>query len=161
MNRNRFFIGSLLFPMLALLILTLYKSYSLESGIRFVLPISGYDPVNPISGHFVTYRVDYGANVCNDFSKKADPSCICLRKGKEANHSYVPSCNKSLLQECDAFLKGSCKYGRFEAGIEEYFIPENKAEAIDKTVRKGKSKIQISVTRDGKAMVEDLILVDE
>lgn len=81
--------------------------------------------------------------------------------GRAATHYFVPSCEKSLLTDCDAFLKGKCNYGRFEAGIEEYFIPEEKAASIDKTVRKGKSKIKISVTKDGKAIVEDLILVDE
>lgn len=161
MNRNQLFLGSLILPIVALFILTLYKGYSLETGTRFILPISGYDPVNPISGHYVTYRVDYGFNVCNDFKKNSEDSCVCLKKGDAANHSYIPKCSKSLLKDCDAFLRGRCHYGRFEAGIEEYFIPEDKADAIDKTVRKGKSKIQISVTPAGKAIVEDLILVDE
>ena len=162
MNQNKFFLPSLILPIAALLFLTVFKAYSLQSGLRFILPISGYDPVNPISGHYVTYRVDYGNNTCQDDSFKNDQeSCICLKLGEAATHYYVPNCQKTLLKDCDAFLKGKCNYGRFEAGVEEYFIPEEKAASIDKTVRKGKSKIKISVTKDGKAIVEDLILVDE
>ena len=135
MNQNKFFLPSLILPIAALLFLTVFKAYSLQSGLRFILPISGYDPVNPISGHYVTYRVDYGNDTCQDDSFKNDQeSCICLKLGEAATHYYVPNCQKTLLKDCDA---------------------------IDKTVRKGKSKIKISVTKDGKAIVEDLILVDE
>lgn len=162
MNKNKFFIISLLLPILALLFLTLFKAYSLQSGIRFILPISGYDPVNPISGHYVTYRVDYGNGVCENTSLERNAtSCICLKQEEGANHYFIPYCEKDLIKNCNAYLKGKCSFGRFEAGIEEYFIPEEKASSIDKIVRKGKSKIKISVTKDGKAIVEDLILVDE
>ncbi len=162
MNEKKFFLPALLLPIVALVLLTLFKAYSLQSGLRFILPISGYDPVNPISGHYVTYRVDYAPDTCQQIEKGlTEESCICLKLGEEATHYFVPVCEKSLLKDCDAFLKGKCNYGRFEAGIEQYFIPEDKADAIDKTVRKGKSKIKISVTKDGKAIVEDLILADE
>ncbi|MBP7281874.1 MAG: GDYXXLXY domain-containing protein [Leptospiraceae bacterium] len=161
MNRNKLFLVSLALPIVALLFLTLFKAYSLQSGLRFILPISGYDPVDPISGHYVTYRVDYGFDTCLDYKKNAEESCVCLRLGKDVSHYHIPNCEADLLKDCDSFLRGKCKYGRFEAGIEQYFIPEDKAEKIDKIVRKGKSKIKISVTKDGKAIVEDLLLVDD
>lgn len=161
MIRNKFLIVSLLFPIVALVFLTLFKAYSLQSGIRFILPISGYDPVNPISGHYVTYRVDYGNGVCENTSLERNAtSCICLKKEEGANHYFIPYCEKDLIKNCDAYLKGKCSFGRFEAGIEEYFIPESKAESIDRIVRKGKSKISIKVKKDGTALLEDLILVD-
>lgn len=161
MNKNKIFIACLILPIASLIILTLLKAYSLQSGIRFILPISGYDPVNPISGHFVTYRVDYGNGICENYNLSRDRiSCVCLKKEEGANHYFIPNCEKDLIKQCDAYLKGKCSHGRFEAGIEEYFIPEEKADSIDKTVRKGKSKIKISVTKDGKGMVEDLILID-
>ncbi len=75
------------------------------------------------------------------------------------NSIQNPNCEKEN-NSCDAILKGKCNYGRFEAGIEEYFIPESKAESIDRIVRKGKSKISIKVKKDGTALLEDLILVD-
>lgn len=161
MNRNKLFLISLILPIIALLLLTIFKAFSLQSGMRFILPISGYDPVDPISGHYVTYRVDYGFDACLDFQKSSEESCACLKQGKDVSHYYIPSCEKDLLKDCDAFLKGKCKYGRFEAGIEQYFIPEDKADSIDRTVRKGKSKIKISVSKNGTAIVEDLILVDD
>lgn len=162
MNQKKILLASLLLPIVALLLLTFYKAYSLQTGLRFILSISGYDPVNPISGHYVTYRVNYTPDVCTDTSyNKKEESCICLSLASEANHYFLPSCNERELKNCDAYLRGKCKYGRFEAGIEEYFIPEDKADSIDKIVRKGKSKIKISVQKNGKAIVEDLILIDE
>lgn len=161
MNRNKLFLISLLIPIGALLLLTFFKAYSLSTGLKFILPISGYDPVNPISGHYVTYQVNYGVQVCAEYNKFSNEDCICLKHGEESSHSYISECSKNLLKNCDAFLRGKCKYGRFEAGIEEYFIPEEKAKDIDAIVRKGKSKIKISVTKDGHGMVEDLILVKD
>lgn len=159
MKNKKIFLLTLLLPIVALLFLTVFKAYSLQSGMKFILPISGYDPVDPISGHFVTYRIEYGAGVCEIHNRKAREGCICLFQ-KDADHIYIPGCSVDSLRDCDAFIRGKCRNGRFEAGIEKYFIPEENAETIDKTVRKGKSKIRISVKKDGSALVEDLILVD-
>ncbi len=61
---------------------------------------------------------------------------------------------------CDYYLKGTCQYSRFNAGIEKFFIPEERAEEMDRIVRQGKSKVRISVDTKGNAIVEDLILVE-
>ncbi|HMV41514.1 MAG TPA: GDYXXLXY domain-containing protein [Leptospiraceae bacterium] len=161
MNSKKIFLLALLFPFIALLLLTFYKAYSLQSGLRFILPISGYDPINPIAGHYVTYQVEYGPMTCEGVDPKAkEESCICLSLAHD-NHYFLPTCEEREIKRCDAYLRGKCRYGRFEAGIEEYFIPEEKAKSIDETIRKGKSKIKISVQKNGTALVEDLILVED
>jgi hypothetical protein len=103
MNQNKFFLPSLILPIAALVLLTLFKAYSLQSGLRFILPISGYDPVNPISGHYVTYRVDYGNDTCQDDSFKNDQeSCICLKLGEAANH-YLCQLSEDFAQRLRCF----------------------------------------------------------
>jgi uncharacterized membrane-anchored protein len=159
MRQKYLLIIALIIPTFALFGLTLFKSYSLKSGLRFILPVVGYDPVNPISGHYVTYRVDYGSDICSNNTNYNNEGCICLSLDENVGHFFLPNCEKENYS-CDAILKGKCYYGRFEAGIEEYFIPESKAESIDRIVRKGKSKISIKVKKDGTALLEDLILVD-
>ncbi|MCB1158241.1 MAG: GDYXXLXY domain-containing protein, partial [Leptospiraceae bacterium] len=132
MNSRKYLLFSLIIPILALLFLTFYKAYILSFGLKFVLPITGYDPRDLLSGHFVTYNVEYGMeNPCGDLSR-GSKHCICLHKDISKNY-VVKNCNSSELSSCTAFIKGVCKTSRFEAGIEKYFIPEDKAAYYDKT----------------------------
>ena len=154
--KNKFLLFSILFPILILLILTFIKQNIYSNGKEFELNISGYDPIDLLSGHFVTYRIDYGFNPCDKID--SIDTCICLTQ-TEYPASNLESCD--FTKSCDAFLKGKCKNNFFEAGIEKYFIPENKAEEIDKIVRSGKSKVKIAVDKYGNALVKDLILISE
>jgi uncharacterized membrane-anchored protein len=154
--KNKFLFYSILFPIISLLLLTFYKQNIYSNGKEFELNISGYDPRDLISGHFVTYRIEYGFNPC-EFNEVQE-ICICLSQS-ESIPVKLESCD--LVISCDAFIKGKCKNNIFEAGIEKYFIPENKAIEIDKIVRGGKSKIKIAVDKKGNALVKDLILIPE
>ena len=137
-------------------LLTIYKQNIYSNGKEFELNISGYDPIDLLSGHFVTYRIDYGFNPCENTD--VGDTCICLTIGENVV-SKLESCD--FAKTCDAFLKGKCKNNFYEAGIEKFFIPENRAKEIDNIIRTGKSKIKIAVDKKGNALVKDLILVSE
>lgn len=140
---------ALLFPILVLFALTLYKRHILTSGIEITLPISGYDPRDLLSGHYVIYTVEYGV-----------PD-ICYR-AQDIQQGYVCLDNKSFSfsppSHCIHFIRGTCNYGRFIAGIEKYYIPESAAPHLDKEVRAKTASIVISVTPSGQAQVKDLLI---
>ena len=154
--KNKYLFYSILFPIISLFFLTLYKQNIYSNGMEFELNISGYDPRDLISGHFVTYRIEYGFNPCENI--ETEDICICLSQ-HESSVSKIDSCD--IANGCDAFIKGKCNNNIFEAGIEKYFIPESKAKEIDKIVQSGKSKIKIAVDKKGTAQVKDLILIPE
>jgi uncharacterized membrane-anchored protein len=144
-------IAALLLPIVALGILTGYKHYKVTVGVKVTLPIEGYDPRDLLSGHYLTYRVIYGAkNICKMSQAKKNPvRYVCLQpKG----FSYSKPMN------CEIMIKGTCSGSRFKAGIERFYIPEASAGQLDKDVRSKKGSIVLSVTPDGHAQIKDLLI---
>jgi uncharacterized membrane-anchored protein len=144
-------IFSLALPILSLLILTAQKAYTIHLGLEYHLKIKGFDPIDLLSGHYVTYRVEYGSEPCDEYIQA---KCICLNK----NNTIHPLENCEKNSYCTSLLKGECKKGRFEAGIERFYIPEDRADEYDRIVREGNSEIIISVDKYGNGQVKDLIL---
>ncbi len=142
---------ALVFPIVALGILTGYKHYHVTVGLEVTLPIEGYDPRDLLSGHYLIYRVKYGAkNLCKLSQVKKNPvGYVCLQpKG----FSYKKP------ENCQIVIKGTCRGTLFKAGIERFYIPEDQAKRLDKDVRSKKGSIVISVTPDGKAQIKDLLI---
>ncbi len=134
------------------MLLTGYKSYLWNTGREVTLPITGYDPRDLLSGHYLTYRVNYGVgNICGGMrGKRVRDGYVCLNPKQ---FSFYP------IDSCPIIIKGSCKgSSRFEAGIERYYIPEDRAKPLDKDVREGKASIVLSVQPSGKAQIKDLLI---
>ncbi len=143
-------IVALIVPILSLIALTSYKKYILAVGYEIVLPISGYDPRDLLSGHYITYRIEYGiSEICsNQYESRI--AYVCLEPNKSVNFSVPLSCTK--------MIEGECNYGQFKAGIEKYFVPEDKAKYLESQIRSKSASIVLSVTRNGRAQVKDLLL---
>lgn len=141
---------SLILPIIALLYITIISKNTLSNGIDYELSISGFDPIDPLSGHFVTYRIDYGFDPCENKETK----CLCL----EPNPLSISVSESCSTDSCTSILKGNCENGIFHAGIEKFFIPEERAKEYDTIVRVGHSKLIITIKGD-KALVKDLILI--
>ena len=155
MNRSKtVLISALLFPIIALGILTGYKHYKVTVGMEVILPIEGYDPRDLLSGHYLTYRVNYGTKYICEQSRKANYSeaYVCLDPKYFSYHKP---------QTCNLVIKGTCKGSRFRAGIERFYIPEDQAKKLDKDVRSKKGSIVLSVTPDGHAQIKDLLIDDK
>ena len=151
MNRSRItVITALLVPIIALGILTGYKHYKVTVGTEVILPIEGYDPRDLLSGHYLTYRVNYGAkNICEQSKSNQYTGYVCL----EPKHfTYFKP------ESCQIMIKGTCNGTRFKAGIERFYIPEDQAVKLDKDVRSKKGSIVLSVTPDGHAQIKDLLI---
>lgn len=148
MQKNKGLWLALLFPILMLLALIAYKKYILTFGQEVTLAISGYDPRDILSGHYLIYTVEYPVGkICTD--KTVESGYVCLDpKGFSAE----------LPAECKIPIRGTCKYGRFEAGIEKFYIPEDKAQILDNNIRGKRASIVISVTPKGQAQVKDLLI---
>ncbi len=143
---------ALVVPIICLVVLTGYKKYILSVGKEVILPITGYDPRDLLSGHFLIYTVNYGVKkICKgNFSyKNKRPGYICLDSKK---FSY------SWPYKCELVIAGKCRGTRFEAGIERFYIPQENAKELDKLVRNKKASILLSVPINGKAQIKDLLI---
>jgi uncharacterized membrane-anchored protein len=153
MKQNKLLLA-IAIPIFALFLLTIYKAFFISTGTKVTLSIVGYDPRDLLSGHFITYTVDYKIpELCANQDNQEQ--CVCIQKD-ETNYT-LPTCTKRDRGSCKTFIKGNCKHGRLEAGIEKYYIPESKAKELDRIVRLGKSKIIVSVDPFGNARVTDLL----
>lgn len=161
MKKYTLFILAIIFPILALLGVTFRKAYIVSYGKVVRLPIEGYDPRDILSGHYVIYNIKYGIeDLCKKEYKIERDACVCINE-PESSNSFVYACTENSLKNCKVYIRGKCERNRFVAGIEKYFIPQEKANHYDREVRKGTAEIEISVDKYGKAIVKDLILPNE
>jgi uncharacterized membrane-anchored protein len=152
MIKNPKIVQALLFlPLVALGLLASYKQMIRSSGTEFIFPISGFDPRDLLSGHFITYRIDYGTSqdLCGTIHTTSLPVYLCLAPQRSLAMSR---------QGCAEFISGHCENGRFDAGLEKYYIPESDAPLLDRVVRDRKGSIVVSVTGSGAAQVKDLLI---
>jgi uncharacterized membrane-anchored protein len=146
-NNRKTLIAVLAIPILVLLALTVYKATLRATGALVVLPITGYDPRDLLSGHYVTYTVEYGApNPCI-YTTDQRRTEICVDQ-----FGVEPKTEGG----CKLRIRGRCEYGRFTAGIERFYFPEKHAGALDAAVRTGTGKIGVRVGPGGDAQVQYL-----
>lgn len=144
----------------------LLEHRSSKEGTLVQLAIEGYDPRDLLSGHYVTYRVNYGTqdpcsqnNSTNlNYAQQNLSRCLCLHINNTTGLAEFASerlCDASNVIDCDLWIRGSCNYSaRFEAGIERYYIPEEYAPFLA-TIPEN-SRILVRVNSSGNARVQDL-----
>jgi len=157
------------FPILCLAGLTAYKQVRVMVGTSVVIPIAGFDPRDLLSGHYLTYRLDLGpgsAAICDpgqEQSQRPDEVFVCV----VADHGTMTLARRILTYEapssgttpgCTVVLRGRCEHGRFLAGIERFYVPEEHAAALDQAVRSQKGAVVVAVDRSGRAAVKDLLI---
>ncbi len=141
--------AALAFPILGLLILTGIRAYRASTGYEMTFHVDGYDPRDLLSGRYVLYRVNYGpTDRCdedrqqsldysrNDKNNREFEHCVCYSDPPDPDTGYWQSCESIEEASCPVFIRGTCNYGRFSAGIEKFFVPEEKADYYDQVLRK-------------------------
>ncbi len=139
----------LFLPLFSLICLAVFKQSIRSGGREFTFPVSGYDPRDLLSGHYLVYRVDYqtSQNQCDAHS----PAYVCLEPTRILSMGENPTCS--------AFIKGRCnERGSFEANIERFYVPELEAPQLDTAIRQGQGSIIVSVSSNGQAVVKEFLL---
>ncbi len=150
---------SLLFPIVLLGALVAHKQWVLQHGAEIHLPIEGFDPRDLLSGHYLTFRINYGIPVCinnpenNGSSSRLQeyPAHVCLAP---PGFAFGHTANT----ECSLFILGNCQGSNFRAGIERFYIPEEYARPLDTEVRNKKGEIILSVSASGTATIKGLLI---
>lgn len=140
---------ALAFPIAGLALLALAKSGVLAESREVTLPIAGFDPRDLLSGHYLTYRVDFGA----EGPCRPGDSFVCVNPA--AFHEQKPDPNS-----CPLFIRGDCRSGHFVAGIERFYVPEAYSIPLDAAVRGNRGKVVLAVAGDGTARARDLLIAD-
>lgn len=164
MNKKKIgLIFAVIFPIVCLLGLTVYKAVKLHAGTKIAIPVSGHDPRDILSGHYVIYQVNYNCQntVCEN-AVSSHPYYMCVRElpGGKVESEFMHYKDSTPEKGCKVKIEGYCEYKRFKAGIERFYIPEEHASTLDKAVRNNQGKIIVSVDANGVPMVKDLLIDD-
>ncbi|EMJ53008.1 GDYXXLXY protein [Leptospira interrogans serovar Valbuzzi str. Duyster] len=168
---------ALVFPILFFVSEIVTLEFTKTRGKELILPIKGYDPRDLLSGHYLQYNIGFktseGDAVCKrqknevlNQSNSDGKSCICyphLGMIYENEGLFVEDCDEGTLKDkslCKVYLRGTCKYGRFEIANERFYVNEAKALEYEKRLRKEKVHIRLKVDSKGKAVTDSLIWED-
>lgn len=149
MNAHNRLLLVLAAPIVFLAVLVGHKQYLLSAGDEVVLPITGRDPRDLLAGHYVIYTIDYGTDgVCQATARRdREKGYICAEP--RAFHYERPA-------NCAVVIEGMCHGGRFRAGIERYYVAEDKARTLEQLIQASSASLVISVPKRGAAKVKDI-----
>lgn len=135
-------------PVITLLLWLVSIQMALDTAERVVLPVEGYDPRDLLSGHYLQIRTRYP--VRPDAKDSGQKLFFCFDNSK-----LFPK----KPDKCRVFISGENLYGRFNDGIDRFYVPEDKAKPLERLLREGarKAEIVLSVDKNGSAYVTDLL----
>lgn len=167
-------------PILVLASVALEREFDLRNGKVLILPITGYDPRDLLSGHYLRFQIDrkYSDDVCQkgDYVSSAvaaavantdgssrltkKETCVCFdsREPSEYDVRFYSDCNEVKYDtSCWNYIKGECNYGNFNYPFHKYYIPEEGAKELEKKLREPGAKIQLRVDEKGNGLIEKII----
>lgn len=153
MKAKSLLIASLALPIVALIANALWHEWARHQGQEVTIPITGFDPRDLLSGHFLTYQLQYGADN-SDCRPEGTPAIMCLQPSPQL---HVNTAEKPA--DCDLYIRGQCGgLGRFSANIERFYIPEAYATVLDQKVRNNQGALVLGVDNKGNASIRDLLI---
>lgn len=151
---------SLFIPLLVMFAWVIDLELTKQNSPEVRFTISGYDPRDLLSGHYLRFRINYGFdNICVE---QYGENCLVI--GKDAEHNYYKGiwsgpCNNKPAQFSDnIYLKGYCSGSMFTANIERYYISEASSAFLQSIPQN--ASIALSINKQGKALVKQMYVND-
>lgn len=131
----------LFIPTIALCAIVVNGMIELENAPTVRLPITGYDPVDLLSGHYLRFQFDERvmSTFPSYYDENENDNCVCFTRhepkanGQNARVSFV-SCNAPEAQQCDAVTSNLDFFKNPYEG-HRYYVDENLAMPLEKVVR--------------------------
>ncbi len=149
MNYKAWF--AVLFPLIVMGAWTGKLALGIRSGKEVTFAIKGFDPRDLLSGHYLRYAVEWGIETCAVTTGEA--TCNCLSDTVPAKATWSGAC-AGRPAGCDLFVAGRCEHGRFEAGLDRFFIPETWQGKLARVP--ANATLQAMVGTDGQVIVKSL-----
>ena len=151
---------AIIFPIIALVAWSLSLEVQMRTGGEVRLRITGYDPRDLLSGHYLRFAFSFAEKLsCPADASRTDTLCACLTEsGADQgffDSSELDSC-PNIRAQCPLFLQGECRGGRFTTGLERYYIPEELAPAL--AVVPADASAMVRLSSDGRGIISRLMV---
>ncbi|EPG66556.1 GDYXXLXY protein [Leptospira wolffii] len=175
---NRFYASIIAFlvPIAVLASMVIDREMDLRRGKILILPISGYDPRDLLSGQYIRFRVEgeFSERGCQTAeTASADPteipkpkkskreSCVCFQDREPSAYETIsiPDCNPESLKDsgCWTYVRGECNGDYFDFPYHKYFVPEASAKEFEDRLRTPGAKIQLRMDESGNGIIEKIL----
>lgn len=142
--------AALLLPIVVVVAMVAQAEVRVRRGREVVLPITGYDPRDLLLGHYITFRYDWNPGRGCDA-----PPCVYCLQGEPVPGQPVTVQSLSEGDEADCWMRIR---DDSESLPTRYYVPEDKATALEGAIREKKASVRLSVSRDGKAVARELLI---
>jgi uncharacterized membrane-anchored protein len=150
-------------PVAAMACWLLSLNVALMRAREVTLAVTGYDPRDLLSGHYLRYRVDYGLGSEQNRltgGYRNEDFCACLTPDSSgiSKASWAGRCAERDSLSCPIFVKGKSSWNGLNAGIERYYIPEGYQHSLARIPPN--ASIKVRVTASGTAYVTGMYVGD-
>jgi len=159
--RRRLLAAALALPLVGLAVGVAVQETGARGASEWRLPVTGYDPRDPLRGRFVAFRYDWTvsgpAHLCRD------GGCdLCLERG--GRHVRVVARGDSCLARIDPRASRIALAHAPEFGSERpplvatsrLFVSEASAPRLEAMLRRGPMVVRARLTRDGRLINDRL-----
>ncbi len=146
-------LAALLLPLVGLLAGMVINTVQRADAVHWVIPVTGYDPRDPLRGHFIAFRYDW--TVDGDAGQcRAGLCMICLEQhGETVVARVVP---RDSVVTCPARVDPLASSITSDFGS-RIFVSEASAPALEAALRRGPMAVETLLTRDGRLINQRLV----
>jgi hypothetical protein len=152
---------ALTLPIVVLLGWLALLQYRISTGTTIRIAVTGYDPLDIFSGHYINYTIKDSA--CTEEARSSPTSSFCICFNQEAGQSLYAPYWKGFCDarptNCALYVKGSCRYSRFDSPINRYSIPEVYSRTLARTPEN--SSIDLVLYGDGNGLVKRMYVGEQ
>lgn len=157
-------------PILGIVAMIARAELTVQSGAAWRVRIGGYDPRDPLRGHYLVYRLNWnlqgdaacsGGRDCCYCLWDTRPAAVSERASGSDDPRDIPEPAVSV-SACPAPPQCQSAFGADQLdGLQKYYIPEDQGTPLEKALREREASLVIAVSRRGKAAIRELLLDGE
>jgi hypothetical protein len=142
---------ALALPILALALMVVRAEIVSRGGRPYRIHITGYDPLDPIRGHYLRYRLDF---LWDDRQERCTTStCAYCLRGPAGSEPLVAKVSPDDTATCDAsFPESQLDH------LKEFYIPEDRGPTLEHALRSRRADLLVRVSLGGMVVIQDLLL---
>jgi uncharacterized membrane-anchored protein len=133
-----------------------HQEMAVRSGPEVRLPIEGYDPRDPISGHYLRFRLlaeREGADL-----KPPEPGPVELCLVEEEGLVHARALRTGDQANCPLFLAGTFDSYRVNLGVERFYVDERAETEIGRVTAGPQTYLVARVDAEGRVHPTDLVI---